>query len=108
MFLYVYVVRQRLGKNLTAPMNTQAIIEEFLEASFLCSPCSMAEESAINIFHNFLLLSPCVHKVKYSTAPPGVHFYIILSSPVWRVLILSTLLSSLTRLYNEYACFAMT
>jgi hypothetical protein len=39
--LYVYppiVARQRLGKNVTAAKNTQATIEELLDASFLCCP----------------------------------------------------------------------
>jgi hypothetical protein len=33
-FLYVYVPTQRLGKNITASINTRVIIEELLEASF--------------------------------------------------------------------------
>jgi hypothetical protein len=39
--LYVYIARQRLGKNITAATNTRVTIEELLDASFsvLSVPC---------------------------------------------------------------------
>jgi hypothetical protein len=37
------VARQRLSRNVTAVTNKHATIEELLDASFLCGPCSIKE-----------------------------------------------------------------
>jgi hypothetical protein len=50
------VVRQLLGRNVTAVTNTQATIEELLEASFLMWPVSYQGKQAISSSQNFLLI----------------------------------------------------
>jgi hypothetical protein len=46
-FSYVYVARQRLGKNLTTAMNTHTVTEEFLNTFFLYGLCCIKEEFVV-------------------------------------------------------------
>jgi hypothetical protein len=45
----------RLSKYVPAVTNTQAIIEELLEASFLCDACRIEGNQAISIARNSFL-----------------------------------------------------
>jgi hypothetical protein len=48
------VARQRLGRNVTAVMNTHATIEELLDASFSAWPVSYQGNQVISSSQNFL------------------------------------------------------
>jgi hypothetical protein len=58
------VARQRLSRNVTVVTNTQATIEELLEASFSMWPLSYEEKKAIISSQNFL--SQCSGQYSFS------------------------------------------